>query len=472
MFLVSSTLALVAQTQTPNRPPFDLVQQNPPNILVVVLDDMGVDMVGAYDEAPIRPPCTPNIDTLAASGILFRNAYTNPWCSPTRSQILTGRHGFRTGLGIFMKPPSPGLSVQETIIPEGLPWYSSAAVGKWHLANPVDNGDGQGLDHPRNSGFDYYAGSFIDPTSPFYGPCCPPGCLPGEPHDYFDWVKTTNGTEACTNLYMTIDTADDAIARAQVLPEPWFLYVAFNAVHTPTHDPPAALCQSAVCPDPPFPCPTTPQDTVGARTRAMVQALDAEVGRMLAAIFTIDPNVYVFLLGDNGTIGMASQGMVGGCFDPLRAKGKPYEAGINVPFIVAGPGVPTMEVQALVSSTDIFATCMDLGYGIASAEDSVSLLPYLQGSTVPQRQTVYAETFQPNGLPLALTVHDRTIRNDRYKLIRFEDFGPGTPMVRDEFYDLVADPCESNNLLGGPLTTEEQDNYFDLNEELVAMGVD
>jgi hypothetical protein len=70
----------------------------PPNLLLVIVDDFGVDLVGAYGEAA-DPPCTPTIDGLVAEGVLFRNAWTNPVCSPTRAALFTGRYGFRTGIG-------------------------------------------------------------------------------------------------------------------------------------------------------------------------------------------------------------------------------------------------------------------------------------------------------------------------------------------------------------------------------------
>lgn len=130
----------------------DSVRQAFPNLALVVLDDVGVDRLAVYGETPTgsRPACTPNLDALAAEGLLFRRAYANPLCSSTRAQILTGRHGFRTGIGglITSSGEGPGLSLRERTLPELLAFHDSAAIGKWHLAPPAK----EGLQHPLRSG--------------------------------------------------------------------------------------------------------------------------------------------------------------------------------------------------------------------------------------------------------------------------------------------------------------------------------
>ena len=178
----------------------------PPNLVLILADDLGVDLLAAYGEGA-APPCTPNLDQLAAGGLLFRNAWASPVCTPSRAQILTGRYGFRTGGG--GNQPGTGLPLDETTLPEMLSGYSSAALGKWGV------GSGLGSSHPNDSGFDHYAGG-----------------IGGGLSDYFSWSKTTNGTSATSATYATSDTADEAILAAQSLPQPWFLYVSFNAPHT------------------------------------------------------------------------------------------------------------------------------------------------------------------------------------------------------------------------------------------------
>jgi arylsulfatase A-like enzyme len=406
-----------------------------PNVLLVVADDLGVDLVRAYGEGS-APPCTPTIDRLAADGLLFRNAWANPVCSPTRAALLTGRHGFRTGIG------SPGgggglLGLEERILPEVLEGYASACLGKWHL------GAGQ-LDHPNLSGFPHFA-----------------GILGGGIADYESWTKVVDGASFPTTTYATRDTADDAIACIQTLPEPWFLYVPFLAPHVPHHTPPSAYCAAPTCSDawcgtlPPV--PTEPQ-----MAKAMTEVLDAELGRVLAVLDARAPNTYVFFLGDNGTAGAASEPP----FDPDHAKGTPYEGGLHVPLIVRGPGIVRGECQGLVGVTDLFATVAQLAHANATAEDSVSLVPYFAHPERPSlRQMLYSEQFSPNNSTPPYDLHDRAIRDRRYKLIRRVDRS-------DEFYDLVRDRFELRNLLEAGLDRTEREAYDALVAELVALGVD
>jgi len=461
-----------------------------PNIVVIVVDDLGVDKIGAYGEAPpgVSAPCTPNIDGLAREGVLFRNVWTNPFCSPSRAQILTGRHGFRTGVGAVIPAQSAvgGLSaVREHMIPRVLLGYATAAVGKWHLS---DSSAG-GLQHPVTAGFGSFAGSLYNLTSaavPEGGVGTPLDCSQGGRLDYYHWVKTWDPDrsgllrQTCSTRYATTETADDAILAVQRMQAPWFLYVSFNSAHRPFQPPPARLRRTVGCPTN-YSWSTT-NDTPDIAD-AMIEVMDAELGRMLDAIRSADPEAYIILVSDNGTDELASQGEVGTCVDPERAKGTLYEGGIRVPLIIAGPGVVAGEVDALVNSTDIFATVGELASAQASAEDSVSLVPYLRGDPTPRRQFIYAERFFPNldtpddpfTLPFAPLYHLRTARSERFKLFRFTDH---TGSEFEELFDLEADPCELVGLNGGfgaldpdSLSPVARSEYVALRAEMIRLGV-
>lgn len=404
-----------------------------PNIILILGDDLGNDMLSGYGEAP-NPPCTPNIDQLAAEGVLFRNAYTNPTCSPTRAQVLTGRHGFRTGIGIPISPNTAALDLSELIMPEALLGYDSSAIGKWHLSNNT-----QGPTGPNQNGFVHFAGSIR-------------GAVP----DYYSWQKVIDGQMSVSTTYATTDTANEAILAMQTMQSPWFLYVSFNAPHVPAHIPPANLC----------PCPSGfctnlgTNSSVADRIKAATEAMDTELGRIMTALDAIDPDALVVFLGDNGTAHQATESP----YDPSHAKSTVYEQGVNVPLIIKGPMVRNYECDALVSSSDLFATFVDLAGGNATAEDSVSLVPYFTPGTPSLRSTVYAEVFTPNG-PGPYTRHDRCLRSAQYKLIR-------TLTGQDEFYDLLADPLETQDLFPG-LTPSSAGwaEYQALVAELIAMGV-
>jgi len=148
--LLHSLIALAALQQVsiapPSQAPID-PQPKQPNIVIVIADDFGVDQVAAYGEGVTA--CTPNIDRLASEGMLFRNAWTNPVCTPSRASIWTGKHAFRVGVG------SPGrgavLDLAETTMADILPNYRTAYAGKWHLG-------GNDADHPNLAGLDDFAG--------------------------------------------------------------------------------------------------------------------------------------------------------------------------------------------------------------------------------------------------------------------------------------------------------------------------
>ncbi|MFT7464637.1 MAG: arylsulfatase B [Pseudohongiellaceae bacterium] len=332
-----------------------------PNFLLLLADDLGIDRVGAYGAHP-DPGNTPVIDQLAADGMLFRNAWANSFCSATRAALLTGRHGFRTGIGTFVKngPTASELPLDELTLPQVLaPTHRNAVVGKWHLsANPS---------HPQAVGFESHRGSRSN--------------LPGSDSlAYFAWDKNIDGVIVPSTTYATTDTVDEALAfiasfSAAPEPEPWFLWVAFNAPHKPFHAPPAGLHSMTL------PSQVGPGDEP-LFMQAMAEAMDTEIGRPLAGI---DPAVLagtiVIFVGDNGTDGTATTAP----FLPGHAKSTVFDGGVHVPLIVKGPGVLAgAECDGLVGATDLFATLTELaGVAVADPADSLGFAPYLAAPTMP-----------------------------------------------------------------------------------------
>jgi arylsulfatase A-like enzyme len=452
-----------------------------PSIVLIVLDDFGVDKLRAYHEGPpgIPPPCTPRLDALAAEGLLFRNVWANPTCSPARAQILTGRHGFRTGIGkgIGANGRSLGLRVDlETTLPRALVGYESSALGKWHLMSPQDGDE----NHPLEAGFRFYSGSLFNlGERKNEGELCPGE----EPLGYSNWVKTSDPegsgrlSSACCRQYATTVTADEAIARARAMEPPWFLYVAFNAIHWPFEPPPAELTPPGRCPDQYGP---TRSDARGDLMNAMAEALDTEIGRLLDGVRAIDPGVLVFVIGDNGSELGYLEGNPEDCYSATKGKSTLFEGGVRVPLIAAGPGIEPGECRALVGATDLFATLTELSGHPLPAEDSVSLVPYLRGKRRPLRETVYAELFSPNqpssreGRPFAPLRHMRAVRTERFKLVRVDD----GRTVTEQLFDLANDPCEARPVCSGSPACEEEDlesealaGYRRLKQELSSLGV-
>ena len=415
------------------------------NVLLIIADDYGVDMAAAYGEGSNTAP-TPNINALFANGVVFKNAWAYPVCSPTRASILTGRYSFRTGVGSTTGRLGPGIGLEEMVIPKALkttlPVLATANVGKWHLSDD-DNG---GADNPNLMGYDYYS-----------------GLLSGALSDYYLWDKTVNGDTSQVDNYATSENVDDAINWLAEQTQPWFLWLAFNAPHTPFHLPPMDLHG--------FDQLTGTTEDIDANPlpyyQAMVEAMDTEIGRLLTYLdargFT--EKTTIIFIGDNGTPSEVTTAP----FDPDRAKGTVYEGGINIPMVIAGPRVvnPGRMVTDLVSTVDLFATILNLfdvnpGDVVPATTtiDSISLLPYIENTDGSSRITVVSEYFTREGITLPNAA--KTIRNWRFKLIRFEN---GT----EEFYNLTRDPFETNNLLDGNLRDFQLNNYNRLRGELDAL---
>lgn len=400
------------------------------NVLLIVADDIGVDYVGAYQEGT-NPPPTPNIDSLANNGVLFRNAWANPSCSPTRACIMTGRYPFRTLVGRWIShnanPPTVGLLQPEErtlaeVLDAAQSGYAHALIGKWHLHNAFASPDS-----PRTvGGYSYHAGS-----------------LEGQIPSYTNWLRVINGVSTPTTNYCTTQNTNDALAWIQTQTSPWVCVLTYQAPHIPYHAPPASLHTQNLT-------GLTPQATTHTPAnipfyRAMVESLDTEMGRLFSTLGTgVMNDTNVVFIGDNGTVQRQSVAP----FNGLRAKGTPYEGGVNVPLIISGPAVqqPGREVTALACAVDVFSTVIDLtsaGAGLPpfSVHDSVSLEPYLSNATqAPLRQFAYTEQFTGTSWPAPNTNGHATIRDAQYKLIHRYSGGS------DQLFDLVNDPWETTNL--------------------------
>ncbi len=499
---------MTATAATQQQPAADKARSKPPNILLIISDDMGIEVLRAFGVGA-NPPPTPNLDRLAAEGVRFNNYWSQPVCSPTRATLLTGRYGFRTGIGsptgdggeasswpappakpagapkeAGMGPPAMargrggprpeqpparpanesmeagmgppawladgrfgrGLSLDEFTLPKAFAahrelGYATAAIGKWHLADGSNGWER----HPNLAGFDHYSGQ-----------------LRGFPDGYFAWNQIDDGKFSGATGYAATRKVDDAMAWIRATGDrPWFMWFAFNLPHLPGHVPPRSLWvkdHSDLDPQ------VTPAVTDRRYFEAMVEALDTELGRLLAAL---DPatraNTYVIFMGDNGTFGP----VVDAPFSKGKAKGSVYEGGVNVPLIVTGPGVARNRASdALVNSVDMFTTIMEMA-GIQPVGtvpsgvvvDAVSFLPYLSRPDRPSiRQWIYADVFGGNGGLSEGMFHggQYAIRNATYKLV--------VNAGREEFYD-VRDRSEMHNLLG-TLTPEQQVAYASLRSQV------
>jgi len=349
-------------------------QERRPNIVLIVSDDLGYADLGIHGSPDIR---TPNIDRLAREGIRFTDAYVSgPYCSPSRAGLMTGRYPQRFGYE-FNPDGSPhyGLPPTETTIAEKLraTGYRTALLGKWHL------GSASRL-QPLRRGFEEFYGflggdhSYTRVAGIDVGTDMPDPLLDG-----------MNPAPSLTYLTDTLgDRAVDYIERHAS--EPFFLYLAFNAAHTPLEAPEKYLARFANIADP--------------RRRtyaAMVSAMDDAIGRTLAALRDqeLEEQTLVIFLNDNGGPTMPTTTVNGSSNAPLRgSKRQTWEGGIRVPFIISWKGhiEPGQVDRRPVIQLDVVPTALAAARveTKASGYDGVNLLPYLTGKAAgPPHDVLY-----------------------------------------------------------------------------------
>lgn len=406
---------------------------NNTNILLIVADDLGVDNISGYGEQPNFTAQTPIIDNLASNGVLFRNTWANPQCSPSRASLLTGRHAFRHGVthpgGAVSTLASSEETLAEILSGSG---YETALFGKWHL------GSSAGV-YPTDQGFNYFSGTLSSGVS-----------------NYFNWSKTVittaGGSPSTVNetSYATEVTTQEAITWINQTSGPWFAEVAYNAPHSPFHVPPRNRFTSFSL-----------TGAVGARCtaarrthdredcyRAAVEAMDSYIGDLLSQI---DPNkladTLIIFLGDNGTPGAVTIAEAGTPFSSSHAKSTVYEGGVNIPLIISAGtnlNIQTGEVQDLVQVQDVFSTAVDVAQTSPSNSTSIdgqSLAPYLglSANTINPRSNLYTELLN-NAQNIDRWAHTDGVT----KYINNE----GT----EECYNLVTDPGETNSSSGTSAT--------------------
>jgi len=374
-----------------------------PNLLLIVSDDAGYADFGFQGCKDIA---TPRLDALAAHGLRFTQGYApGPVCSPSRCGMMTGKTPARTGHENNMRDGF-GVEATTSLLPARLKalGYHTGMIGKWHLGAEKPY-------LPWERGFD-----------DFYG------FLGGE-HTYFAPtnkvnVMLRNGKEVPEPEYLTDAFAREAesfIKTNSHQSPPWFLYLAFNAVHMPMQAKPSELDKISNI--------SNKQRRVLA---AMTVSLDQGVGRVLAALDAagVTSNTLVFFINDNG-------GATYSKFynTPLRGfKGTLFEGGIRVPFLVSWPGVlPAGKAfDAPATGLDLLPTLLAAGGaqpGAWADSDGVNLLPFLLGQN-PARP--HEDLFWRFNVVAAVRAGD-------WKLIRIQ----GAPPL---LFNLAADLPEKNNV--------------------------
>lgn len=276
------------------------------------------------------------------------------------------------------------------------------------------------------------------------------GLLTGGVQSYTNWNLTENGVTSNSTDYTTTKFTDLAIDWVDKQSKPWFLWLAYNAPHTPFHLAPTGLHSQGNLPSDSGSIDANPMPYY----MSAIEAMDSEIGRLLNSMTVAERgNTVIIFIGDNGTPNKVTQSP----YSRSKSKNSLYQGGVNVPMVVSGVGVSRANVQedALIHTTDLFSTIVSIaGVNTSSRENSTSFFPLLTNSTATSRDYVYTE-IDNNGIGFA-------IRNATYKLIKY-DTGV------EEFYNLSIDAYENYNLIGTTLSAESAAAKIALEAEVASI---
>jgi arylsulfatase A-like enzyme len=435
-----------------------------PNVIVILADDLGYGDTSVYGSKIVK---TPNIDALAASGVRFTRGYvSHPVCAPSRAALMTGRYQVRFGYEFnpVGRDRQGGVEPSEVMTPAlmRVAGYQTGMIGKWHL------GQSEGF-HPLDRGFDEYFGitagasSFMLDMKDGDDAYTPPGSedtvrLPGsrDPSVQLTPVEEMRQMRRATPVtrgrqvveepaYLTeafTREAVDYIGRHKS--QPFYLYVAYNAPHTPLQATKKYLDRYRHIPD------------RGTRIyAAMVSALDDGVGeiRRKLAAEGIDQNTLIVFLSDNGCAGY----ILGACTNaPLSGfKGEHLEGGVRVPFIASWPAaLPAGRVDDRpVSALDILPTALVAAGAVPPQNlDGRDMMPMFAGPTLSSRRQLYWRAGPTHA-----------VIDGEWKLWTSETLeADGSAGTHTMLFDLARDPEEQRNIASqNPAEVERLRKMFD-----------
>jgi arylsulfatase A len=391
---VHSTAALAAST--------------PPNIVLILADDLGYGDLGCYG-SHIR---TPNLDRMASEGVLLKQfCAASPVCSPSRAGLMTGRYGVRVGVPNVLGPGgTSGLSESETTIAEVLKpaGYRSACVGKWHLGS-------QARFLPAQRGFDEFHGMLFSNDQ---GPCTLMRNA--------EVLETQAPLDSLTQWFTA--RAVDFIRRSK--DGPFFLYMAHTAPHMP-------LVASAM---------------FRGKSRAgvygdVVQEMDWSVGQVLAELSAngLDDNTLVIFTSDNGPWFQGTAGRLRG------RKGDTFEGGLRVPFLARYKGrIPEGSVSnGFATLLDLLPTFAALAQsGLPARQlDGVNILPILMGEmpSVERQPFLYFDSLHLQCARVGQWKLHLSRNNTAAFTAEPKAGRANYRLVFPELYDVETDPAESTD---------------------------
>ena len=393
-----------------------------PNILMILVDDLGYGDLSCYGATDLK---TPHIDGLVSDGIRLDNFYANcPVCSPTRASLLSGRFPDMVGVpGVIRTYASDNwgyLNPKTRLLPELLnkAGYSTGMVGKWHLGLEKEN-------HPSNEGFDYFKGFLGDMMDDYYN-------HRRHGKNYMrDQMETIRPKGHASDLFS--NWAIDYINQSRKEEAPFFLYLAYNAPHTPIQPPRAWFIRVK----------EREKEISDKRARlvALIEHMDYGIGKVIKALKDNGQyeNTLIIFTSDNG--GQLNVGA--NCGNLRGGKQDMYEGGIKVPMCAVWPEkIKAGSKSPLVALTmDLFPTiCEVAGYPIQHKIDGISILDTL---TEKADQTNIERTLfwvRREGNNRYQGQDHYAVRKGPWKLVHNNPYAPL------ELYNLDEDPLEENDV--------------------------
>jgi arylsulfatase A-like enzyme len=431
LFSLAALLAMGLASLHAEQKPVAEDSASKPNILFIMVDDLGKEWISCYGAEGIK---TPNIDALAAGGMKFHNAYSMPSCTPSRVTLLTGKYPWRNGFVNHWDVPRWGVGYFDWKKKENTTFarlmkdlgYATCAAGKWQIND--FRIEPQAME---KHGFDDWAMWTGSET----------GNPPSDNRYQDPYVNTPEGSKTYEGKFGPDLHADHLISfMRKHKDEPMCLYFPITLTHAPF----------VSTPDEP-----NVTDRLD-RHKAMVRYMDKTVGRLISALDELDlrKRTIVIFTTDNG-----SDQKITGTRNGRKVKGgkgQTSETGVCEPFIVNGPGiVPAgVETDALTDFSDILPTYVELGGGKVPGDlvvDGVSFAPLILGKQQDSdREWIMALGHGPakldkDGVRGAKDFAARVIRDKRYKVWVSEN------KKIDRLHDLQEDPSEEANLLASNL---------------------
>ena len=429
--LIWSTCLLLLASQSVS-PSATAATPQHPNVLLIIVDDLGYADLSCQGSRDLQ---TPNIDQLFADSLVLNRLYANcPVCSPTRASVLTGCYPDRVGVpGVIRTHPTNSWgyfqpfakTLPQLLQQEG---YETAAIGKWHLGLEAET-------HPQQQGFDVFEGFLGDMMDDYYDHrrhginYMRSGTTEIDPEGH----ATDLFSRWASNFISTRGGGDSQSAPDK----PWFLYLAYNAPHTPIQ-PPEDWLEKVIQREPNI-------DPKRAKLVALIEHMDAGIGDVLRTLERsgqAEETVVIFT-SDNG-----GQVNVGANNGPLRdGKQSMYEGGLRIPGCIRAPGSTAAgsKSDTVCCTADFLPTITDLIGGETPAGiDGWSLKPLFTQQTNSPRDNRWPERelyfVRREGGKAYAGLSIEAVLKGKYKLVH------NLPTSKLELYDLETDPAESNDL--------------------------